>query len=426
MPIEKIVVTDWGKGAVRHATIVKAGRWVFATGMRALDATGAIDAGVLKAGRPLDTPPKAEREARFIFNRLRDGFAKAGSSLANVVRVDQYYPDWRSVDPYHVARREALGQVVAPSTSILVDGVLNTDAAMDVQAMAFTNASGLAIEPISPQGLAAPGSSGYAPCTKVGDLVFVAGQLSRDASGSIAAAAKVPADQFWKGTRIKLETQYMVDERLRPALQAAGSDMDLILKAQVYLGYPEDLPGFLQVWEKAFSGRVPPTTIVPVRHPALGTRDATIEINVIAAASSAASRIEDIDCDVELVSAKLIPARRFEDLVFVSGLMPLDADGLVEPAAIDPTAPYYRNTVRAQMADVLDKARVILGAAGCDLSDVVRAIHFTGGLGDFPAIHEEWDRRLPGEALPITAIQVNENLFAPGVRVIADLWACKA
>ena len=423
MPIEKIVVTDWGQGAMRHAAVVKAGRWVFATGLRALDESGLIDNGVLKAGRPLDTPPKAEREARFIFDRLRRGLADAGSSLANVVRVDQYYPDWRSVDPYHVARREALGKVVAPSTSVLVDGLLNPEAAMDVQVMAFTDESGLVIAPVSPEGLAAPGSSGYAPCTKVGDLVFVAGQLARDDSGSIAAEAKVPSDQFWKGTRIKLETEYLIEKRLRTALEAGGSSLDLILKAQVYLSNPEDLPGFLQVWERSFSGTVPLTTVVPVRHPAFGTKDATIEVNVVAAAADAAERIVDIECDVELISGNIIPARRLDDLVFVSGLMPIDKNGLVADAQMDPRAPYYRDSARVQMLDVLEKATRILGAAGCSLSDVVRAIHFSTGLADFPAIHDQWARTSGEDALPLTAVQVNDQMFVPGACVILDLWA---
>ncbi len=65
--------------------------------------------------------------------------------MDRVARLDQYYPDARFVDPYHVARKQALAGQVAPSTSVVVDGLLNLDVVlMDVQVMAAAAASGYA------------------------------------------------------------------------------------------------------------------------------------------------------------------------------------------------------------------------------------------------------------------------------------------
>ena len=189
-------------------------------------------------------------------------------------------------------------------------------------------------------GLAAPKESAYSPCTQVGDLVFVAGQLARDETGGIAPEARVQAGQLWKGTRIALETGYLLERRLRPALQAADSDFDLILKAQVYLSHAGDLPAFWQVWSASFAGTVPPTLVVPLRHPAFGTEDATIEINLIAAKASARSRIRDIECGIDLVAPGMVPARIFDGLLFVAGLMGIDHQGLVAQARIDRSIPY--------------------------------------------------------------------------------------
>ena len=196
---------------------------------------------------------------------------------------------------------------VAPSTSIIVSRLLNLDAAMDLQALAATEASGYRVERVAAS-LNAPQSSGYAPCVRAGDLVFIAGQLARDASGDIAAQAKPPAGQQWNGSRIRLETEYLFQDRLLPALQAAGSDPSLVLKAQVYLSHPDDLPVFLQTWGELFGERMPPTTIVPVNHPAFGTLDATIEVNLIAAHGSARSKLRDIHCAVELLDPRMLPA----------------------------------------------------------------------------------------------------------------------
>ena len=108
MTIERMAVARYAGGRIVHVPVVRAGRWVFATGLRAVDASGLVPPQVLNEERPFDPPPKPEREARFIFQRLKGLLGLAGSDIANVVRLDQYYPDWRSVDPYHVARKEAL------------------------------------------------------------------------------------------------------------------------------------------------------------------------------------------------------------------------------------------------------------------------------------------------------------------------------
>lgn len=422
MTIERFGVNAYGAGKVRHAPLIRAGKWIFGTGLRATNESGLIDASVSKTGRPLDPPPRAQREAEFIFRNLGQGLAAAGSALSNVVRVDQYYPDWRAVDPYHAARREALGALAPPSTSILVSRLLNPGVQMDVQIVATTQDSGLEAKPIAVAGVDAPRESGYSPCTQVGDLVFVAGQLARDDTGDIAPAARVPAGQSWKGTRIALETTYLVERRLRPALEAAQSELDLVLKAQVYLSHNEDLPAFWQAWSAAFVGRIPPTLVVPVRHPAFGTPEATIEINLIAAKRSARARVRDIECAIDLVAPGMVPARSFDGLLFVAGLMAIDDEGLVPEARIDDALPFYQSTARAQMADILGKARRIFTAAGTDLSNVVRVLQFHSNLADFHATYSEWQASVGDAGLPFSALEVAGDLFVPGASLIVDLW----
>ncbi len=422
MAIEKMALNRYGVGHKAHVPFVKAGRWVFANGIRALNEYGLLHPSVLRDERPLNAPPRAEREARFIYDILRDGLAAANSSLANVVRVDQYYPDWRTVDPYHSVRRQALGKVVAPSTSIIVDGLMNQDALVEVQALAFTKESNIKAEPLAPKKVGGPAESGYAPCLLVDDFVFVAGQLARDDSGDIAPQARVPDTQFWKGTRIRLETRYMIEHRLKPALEAAGRSLALILKAQVYLSHPEDFSMFMQVWCGAFESAVPPTTVVPIRHPALGTKEATIEINLIAASTRAKSRVQDVKCDVPLISNRMLPARRLDDLLFVAGLMAVDDGGLVPEARLEPTAPYYKSGIELQTADILRKAEKIFAAAGTDLANVARAIHFHGDLNDFPGACSAWKQVIGNDALPYSAVMVNDSMFVPGAKLILDLW----
>ena len=141
---------------------VRAGNWVFGTGLR-----GAAS-------------PE-------LFRRMEAGLEAAGSSMSRVARVDQYYPDLSCVAPYQAARKKAFERrQVAPSTSVLVSKLRDPASQVDVQVMAATSASGYVPTEVH-TGLNRPDSSGYAPCLRVGDLIFVAGQLARDASGQLAA-----------------------------------------------------------------------------------------------------------------------------------------------------------------------------------------------------------------------------------------------
>jgi enamine deaminase RidA (YjgF/YER057c/UK114 family) len=423
MTFERYGARRYGNGDIIQVPFVRAGNWVFGTGLRAVAPDGVMDPAVLRAHRPLGAAPQAQREAEAIFGAMHSHLEQAGSAMDRVARLDQYYPDSRHVDPYHVARKQALAGQVAPSTSVVVDGLLNLDASMDVQVMAATRDSGYTPRKAGTQKLNVPQTSGYAPCLRVGDMVFVAGQLARDATGSIAPEAMVPPGQLWNGTRIKLETDYLVQKRLVPALEAAGSRMDLVLKAQVYLSHDEDLPAFWQSWSRAFDGRVPPTTVVPVRHPAFGTSAATIEVNLVAAHESAAGHVRDIHCDVSLIAPDMMPARVFDGVLFVAGLMGIEDGGLCAGAHVEPSAPFYDDPVRAQMDDILQKAATIFTAAGTDLSRVTRALHLHADLAEFRRGYMAWDPALRAAGLPFSAVQVAPRLFLPGAAVILDLWA---
>ena len=424
MLIERFGTRTYGNGDIVHAPFVRAGKWVFGTGLRATLPNGLMDPNVLRVDRPLGAPPKAQREASAIFAAMSEGLRQAGSSMQQVVRLDQYYPDPRSVDPYHVARKQALSGKVAPSTSVIVSRLLNLDASMDVQVMAATNASGYEIQQGGKDALNVPVSSGYAPFVRCGDMIFVAGQLARDDTGDLAREAQVRDGQLWNGTRIKLETEYLVQRRLVAALDAAGSDLRLVLKAQVYLSHAEDLAAFWQTWSQAFGGRVPPTTVVPVKHPAFGSSAATIEINLVAAHSSASTRIRDIECDVDLIASDMVCARSFDGILFAAGLMGIRDGGVVSAAKSHVAAPFFHDEAGAQMAHALANARKIFAAAGSDLSQVARALQFHGDLADFRSCYMAWDDGIRRAGVPFSAVEVASDLFAPGAKVILDLWGC--
>jgi enamine deaminase RidA (YjgF/YER057c/UK114 family) len=243
-------------------------------------------------------PASIERAGNWLFlNGLTGDFddvkaelKKAGSELSLVARLDQYYADFDQVAPYQAARKAAFApHEVAPSTSVVMK---NLKRKMELHVLAATAASGYRAERLS-GGLNRPETSGYSPCLRMGDMVFMAGQLARDSAGKIAAHG------------VAEETAYIVRHRIAPALEASGSGLDLLLKAQAYASDPAE---FSRCWPQFFTGEPPPTAVVPVVLPAFLSSEATVEINVIAAHASARSKIR-----------KGAGMRGLDGLVFIHG-----------------------------------------------------------------------------------------------------------
>jgi enamine deaminase RidA (YjgF/YER057c/UK114 family) len=100
----------------------------------------------------------------------------------------------------------------------------------------------------------------FSNAVALGNLLFIAGK-----------GAHVPGD-------IKSHTKIVLDD-LKQELEAAGSSMNKVLKANVYLAHKEDFAGMNEVYLGAF-GPEPPvrTTIAAAWVPG----DSLVEIDVIA------------------------------------------------------------------------------------------------------------------------------------------------
>src|SRR4029077_10992586 len=116
--VEPLLPVELGAGKVRFAQGIKAGRWVFATGLMAQDFIHGIAPDVLAARAPHAGLPKREKEAQRIFENLDAVLRAAGTERSNLVRTDQYYTTVKAVPPYQQVRREFLDGRIPPSTSI--------------------------------------------------------------------------------------------------------------------------------------------------------------------------------------------------------------------------------------------------------------------------------------------------------------------
>lgn len=413
-------------GGIRYAPGVRAGRWVFATGHKGTAGfAGGMAPEVVDAAAPFHGLPKHKKEAQRIFANFDKVLKAAGTDRRHVVRVDQYYTGAQAVPPYHEVRRRYFAGHVPPSTSNLHQRFLLAGQDMEVQLIAVAPAR--EFEPVQhrPRNLPVHTTSAYSPVLTCGDYVFVAGQTAealKTEEGPIDPAARMPAGHLWKGTPIKLETEFVIERKLKPALATVGNTVAEVVKAQVYLRDIGDAPAFNDVWAMHFGKAPPATTIITTATPGFICEAGRIEINTISVRRGGRARRHVIDAGVPIVYAGHVQAIRAGDLLFLSGLMAVDADGaLARAARIDPRLPYFGSAVQQQMDVVLGYAQRICRKAGTTLANVVRAQQFHTSLADFHAAWQVWDRHLPGRHLPFSAIEV-PALSVPGAVVMLDLW----
>src|SRR5262249_52096419 len=170
----------------------------------------------------------------------------------------------------------------------------------------------------------------------------------------------------------KVGGECVIEQKILPALELAGSSAKNVCKAQVYLVHGEDYAPFLQVWHRCFRDQPVVVSLIPISNPGVGQFHSRLEINVLALRDGGTTRKEVIAGDRFTGFTGVPGAVKAGDLLFLSGLMALDENGLVPAARVDPGQPYLMSSIKAQMRAILARAAEICERAGTSLDNVVR------------------------------------------------------
>jgi len=425
--VEPLLPVELGPGKVRFAQGVRAGRWVFATGLMAQDFVNGIAPDVAAERAPHGGLPKREKEAQRIFENLDAVLRAAGTDRTNLVRTDQYYATVQAVPPYQQVRREFLSGRIPPSTSIAQQGLLLPGADMNIQAMAVIPLKGFEVEHHRHAQLEGRPTSGYSAALTAGDYIFIPGITSlavgnEPRRNGVAAAALMQEGAQWGGQPIKLETNFIVKERMVASLALVGAKLDDVVHAQVYLADREDYSAFNEAWMRIFGENGPSASIIPCIERGLAPYDGKIEINVIAARPGSAAARRPIDAGVPMAFRRQQQAVRAGDLVFIPAMMAADRDGLLARAATDPRQPHFGSSAEAQAEVIIDDIARLAEAAGSSLANVVRVLMFLTDIREFYAVYKVWERKTGGRPLPFSAVEVPAPLPVPGATVMMEAW----
>ena len=239
----------------------------------------------------------------------------------------------------------------------------------------------LAIKSDNPQPLA-----NYTEAFVAGGLVFAAGQLPTDFVNGVPAEARTdPAFPFY-GSDIKKRTHYILDNLAR-TFEAAGSSLDHVIKAQVFLEDLSQFNAFDEVWKTYF--KVPPARTT-VGTTGLLVKDAMIEIDLIGYVPSTVECVA-IKSDNPQPLANYTEAFVAGGLVFAAGQLPTDfVNGVPAEARTDPAFPFYGSDIKKRTHYILDNLARTFEAAGSSLDHVIKAQVFLEDLSQFNAFDEVW------------------------------------
>lgn len=407
---------------VPHASftpVIRYGQWVFISGMLATDYKNGLAADTrANPAVPLAGEHPMILEGRHILRLLDKAATAAGTSLANAVRVDQFPTSRTMVDPYHVERRAVIHPPRPASTSVVVSGLMVPECNTEVELVCIIPEPGFEKEGINTDKIPQP-LGGYAPAIRAGDFVFVAGQVPSDFRTGLAPEARVDPN-FWEGNPIDKQTRYTLDN-IKLTLEAAGSSLENIVKVGIYLRNINDVSRLDRVWREYFPKDPPARTLLPVD--SVVVPDALLEITVVALRDDGKTKKEVIATEAAAMPIfHESQAIRAGDIVFLSGLLAADKDGLVAGARVNPHYPYGVNSPAEQMRAIMENAQAICKAAGTDLQHALRLLTMHTDLHDFAHAADIRRAYFPDGQPTTTTVGVSGPLAIPGCTIAADLW----
>ena len=227
----------------------------------------------------------------------------------------------------------------------------------------------------------------YTEAFRAGDLIFVAGQLATDFKTGVPPEAKTnPAFPYY-GSDIKLQTNYIL-KNLQRTFAAAGSSLDHVIKAQVFLTDLDDFAGFDEVWRTFF--KVPPARTT-VQTTGLLVKDTLIEIDLVGYVPRPGLDVRVIKSGLPAPIAHYTEAFRIGDLVYAAGQLATDFKiGIPESAKKKPAFPFYGSDIKLQTEFILRNLATTFTAAGSSLDNVIKAQVFLTDLNDFAGFDEVW------------------------------------
>jgi len=371
-------------------------------------------------------------QTRYIFEQYKKSLLEVGSSIDDVVQIEQYLKQKAHADGYaQVARGPGFMESNRPGSLMIQLG-------SSLPIGTVVNTTGLAIVADPGRGLVKdyarskkkpgeshPGDSAdaqnanraFAEIVTAGPYAFTTFFPSDYVSG-IHPEARVE-DWIWWGSEIRNEAELAV-RILAARLEAIGGTFDDIINYTLYLTDLDDLYEFDLVWQQAVGGKPPSRTVVPAvgmgsprREGAHGHAEGSpkmeAQFRMLRPESNVRKQLVDaggprLGHESEAVIA--------DGLLWVSGLLAPNHEELASPASTPD-----------QLQRIFARLDAICRAAGTSINNLLRIRAFVTDVQDGYAVYAALKGAVASEPPSVCISGVPGPLQVPGSSVIVDAVA---
>jgi enamine deaminase RidA (YjgF/YER057c/UK114 family) len=260
----RTVVATIDAGGVYSSRVAAGGGYVFLAGTAIDDTARLAEAASPRAPYEGSAAAQARMQTRYIFEQYRELLPHVGSSLHDIVQLEQYVKLKVHTDGYF---REALGP-----------GFMDTSRPVGATAQvgdyfpegAVVSITGLAIVPDQAAGRVKtfPGldpnkPGGQFPQNTAAGPYFFTTYYPTDSKTGIDPAVRTE-DWNWRGSEIRNEAEYGI-EVMKQRLAIVGASLSDIVDYTLFLADTGDLYEFDLVFRRALGPHPPARTVIPIR-----------------------------------------------------------------------------------------------------------------------------------------------------------------
>ncbi|MBT4038648.1 MAG: hypothetical protein HOC63_12265 [Rhodospirillales bacterium] len=390
------------------ARSVIAGDQVFVSGQHTLDEHGSI----------LD-PGDIAAQTRNVFENMKSSLAQVGLELSDLVRLNTYYvfngSDEDATEYWENMTRVRLQYFPDPgpaATAVRIKGMPYDGQLIQIEGVALRGESRKNRQRIMPDGswdwsISVPLSQGW----KIGDRIFVGGQISADKQGKSVHAGDLAAQ-----TR-------EIYKFIGDVLDGAGASFKDMVRLKICFKHHSAEPSgetfadkIMDITTEFVNGAAPAVTSfgVDLLYPGL-----VLEIDGMAIVDPTRRTLVCDDLGGRYQSENFADGISALGEIYVGGQVALAADNSV----------LYPEDAAAQARIVFDRVAKVLAKDGATLNDVVKLNIFMVGDGPdiediFHAVSRVWSEVAPNAHPAMTPVRVHD-LARPGLLFQADCVALK-
>jgi enamine deaminase RidA (YjgF/YER057c/UK114 family) len=422
---------------IYSSRVVAAGPYVFMAGT-ATDDNGRLDPQAQPKPPYHNSPSANAREqTRSIFDHFRRELHELGSSLDDVLQVEQIVERKVHADGYLETsrgpgcfeRRRPASLLVATGRMLPAGCVVNPSGIAVIPGDGITkeillpdpNSSALSWSTVSggAAGFAELGESytelPYNELLTAGSYVFTEGECALKYGVGLHPDAKAP-DWIWWGNEIRNEVQLSLEVE-QGILSRAGTSLDNAVRCTVYMTDLSDLYELDLVWKRYFPTNPPARTVLPVaglgsprREGVRGHGEGAMKYEAMTQAIRPGYGVTK-----EIVDSGRDPLSHQSDAVRAGALLWISAQFAVGPDGVA-TAP----DTRSQVDEAFVRLDSICRAGGTQLANLVQLRAFVTDLQDGYAVYTALKSAVPSNPPCVVISEVPGPLQYPGCTVMID------